>query len=103
MKDISLPLFLNLQEPLDIYVIDNEVLGCIRGDFRYNHYNRAFELLHNLFSSHVAQEGFPSSLNKHFQMNPFPRLLQPRKCLQGSDEFLGYKGLVFCLELQLSI
>ncbi len=103
MKDISLPLFLNFEELLDIYVIDNEVFGCIRGDFRYSHPNRAFELLHKLFSSPVARESSPSSLNKHFKMNPFPRLIQPRKCLLGSDDFEGYGGLFFCLELQLSI
>lgn len=99
MQDIYIPLFVNFVDPIAIYIIDNELIGCNEYGFRDRLPNRAFELLHELFSSPIGKKGFPSSLSKHFQINPFPQLLFPEKCLTGEENYFG--GLVFCLDLNL--
>ena len=66
----SLPFFINLSEPIAVYVIADEVIG-LRDHWAYAfHPGRAFEILVQLFDHHLTKGVFPEILGDHFQEIP---------------------------------
>ena len=82
-KDDYLPLFLTLKEPIVIYVVDNEIIGCQKYHDEEAHpyiikqsYTRktghsygdtAFHYLKTLFQSSIGRSVFPQELQHHFK------------------------------------
>ncbi len=81
-KEDNLPLFMTLYEPLAIYVLDNEILGCesVRKhtnsniimtsyDFGHGHISPgvAFLFLKIIYQNEACRKAFPTELIKHFE------------------------------------
>lgn len=82
-KEDYLPLFLTLKEPIVIYVVDNEIIGCQKyHDVEAHPYiikqsyqrrtghcygDSAFHYLKILFQSSIGREVFPQELHHHFK------------------------------------
>lgn len=97
----SLPFFINLSEPIAVYIIANEVIGLTDHWAYAFHPGRAFEILVQLFDHHLTKAVFPEKLVEHFQEIPENVIKAvPHLSIAGEeDEF----GCQLCLFLNVSI
>ena len=92
----ELSLFLHIEDPIVIYVIDNELIGCESYGGLDRSPERAYNLLIQLFSSKICRTVFPIRFAKFFKNK------QPIKSNSHSECLVGF-GEHFCLDVSLSI
>lgn len=98
----NLPLFLHINSPLTIYVIDNKLIS-FKEWFGYDRFPyRAFELLHHLFSSQLRERIFPNSLAKIFRNLKTLEEIPGYHCLIGT-EYPYPDGKYMCLKCDMQI
>ncbi len=101
LEDESIPFFINLSEPIAVYIIANEVIG-LTDHWAYSfHPGRAFEILNKLYNYPKTKAVFPEKLVEHFQEIPENVLKAvPHGSIAGEED---QGGCHLCLFLNVSI
>ncbi|MFW9923215.1 MAG: hypothetical protein ACFFDW_08025 [Candidatus Thorarchaeota archaeon] len=82
-KSYDLPLFLELEDPVGIYVIDNHLIAFIEYGSIGVHPGKAFRCLHTLYSNDIIRSFLPERFLTHFPSDfrledysvPFPGIV----------------------------
>jgi len=97
-KGIYLPLFVNLSEPLAVYIIDNQIIGFDEYYTDHQHPGKAFNILHKLNAQEVTRKIIPTHLQQILEKSVGKRRI-PHYSLAG--ELDG--GVEYCLFLTMRI
>jgi len=97
-KGIDLPLFVNLSEPLAVYIIDNQIIGFDEYYTDHQHPGKAFNILHKLNIQEVTRKIIPAHLQQILERSVGKRRI-PHYSLAG--ELDG--GVEYCLFLTMRI
>ena len=97
----SLPFFINLSDPIAVYVITDEVIGLTEHWSYAFHPGRAFEILTKLYKHPLTKTAFPEILRAHFQEIPEKVIKAvPHGSIAGEED---QGGCQLCLFLKINI
>lgn len=98
--DDNLPLFLNLEEPIAVYVVNNTLLGCTLYYGKNHLPYRTLNLLFELFSHQEFRKHVPQIFHKHFVDKSKLAINPIHDCIIGD---LEDQKNTYCLNFSIQI
>ncbi|MHA1435604.1 MAG: hypothetical protein ACTSO7_17325 [Candidatus Heimdallarchaeota archaeon] len=96
-----IPLFLNIAEGLGVFIIDDNLIGCLNSLGSLPHSGKSFDLLHQLYANKSIQNSFPDQLRSFFESDKTGLHEKdiPESCLIGELD----RWYFYCLKVAVSI
>jgi len=103
MKDVNLPLFLHVTDPLAIIVVNDDLIVRQRSAGGVLYPYRSLELLFQLYSDPFGKTVVPKRFHTHLDNKELQSKVRKSNCLVGLDEELEPDVLYLCFNFDMTI